>query len=91
MPSPLVVAAEVLRQIRKAKSDAKVSQRAEVERVTVTDTSDRLLALAAAEGDVRAAGSVAALATAELDGSGVGSVEGSVEVVLAPVEPAAEA
>ncbi|MGN6695236.1 MAG: class I tRNA ligase family protein, partial [Aquihabitans sp.] len=86
VPSPLVVAAEVLTQIRKAKSDAKVSQRAEVERVTVIDTSDRLIALAAAEGDVKAAGSVAELATAELDGTG----EGTVEVVLAPVEPAAE-
>jgi valyl-tRNA synthetase len=86
VPSPLVVAADVLTQIRKAKSDAKVSQRAEVDRVTVTDTSDRLIALAAAEGDVKAAGSVAELATAELDGDG----EGTVEVVLAPVEPAAE-
>ena len=87
IPSPLVVAAEVLRQIRKAKSDAKVSQRAEVERVTVTDTSDRLIALGAAEGDVKAAGSVATLATAELTGEG----DGTVEVILAPVsesEPA---
>jgi valyl-tRNA synthetase len=84
VPSPLVVAADVLSRIRKAKSDAKVSQRAAVERVTVTDTSDRLLALAAAEGDLKAAGSVADLDTAELaDGD-----EGTVTVVLAPAGPA---
>jgi valyl-tRNA synthetase len=84
VPSPLVVAADVLGQIRKAKSDAKVSQRAEVERVTVTDTSDRLIALAAAAGDVRAAGSVADLVSVELSGDG----EGTVEVALAPVPEA---
>ncbi len=84
IPSPLVVAADVLSRIRKAKSDAKVSQRAEVALVTVTDTSDRLIALAAAEGDVKAAGSVTELATAELDGTG----EGTVDVVLAPVAEA---
>ena len=84
VPSPLVVAADVLRQIRKAKSDAKVSQRAEVQLVTVTDTSDRLLALGAAVGDVTDAGSVAELVTAELDGTG----EGTVDVVLAPVPEA---
>jgi len=84
VPSPLVVAADVLSRIRKAKSDAKVSQRAEVSLVTVTDTSDRLIALAAAEGDVKAAGSVTELATAALDGSG----EATIEVVLAPVPEA---
>jgi len=84
VPSPLVVAADVLRQIRKAKSDAKVSQRAEVQLVTVTDTSDRLLALGAAVGDVTDAGSVAELVTAELDGTD----EGTVDVVLAPVPEA---
>jgi valyl-tRNA synthetase len=84
VPSPLVVAADVLSRVRKAKSDAKVSQRAEVERVTVTDTPDRLLALAAAEGDLKAAGSVAELVTATLGGSD----EGTVEVVLAPATAA---
>ena len=50
-PSPLFVAAEVLGRIRKAKSDAKVSMRADVATVAVTDTFDRLAALelAAAE------------------------------------------
>ena len=84
VPSPLVVAADVLSRIRKAKSDAKVSQRADVERVTVTDTSDRLIALAAAADDIAAAGSVAALDTVELTGDG----EGTVDVVLAPVPEA---
>jgi valyl-tRNA synthetase len=84
IPSPLVVAADVLSRIRKAKSDAKVSQRAEVSLVTVTDTSDRLLALRAAEGDVTAAGSVTELVTVEIDGPD----EGTVEVVLAPVPEA---
>ncbi|MCU1368853.1 MAG: tRNA synthetase valyl/leucyl anticodon-binding, partial [Ilumatobacteraceae bacterium] len=85
VPSPLVVAADVLGRIRKAKSDAKVSQRAEVELVTVTDTPDRLLALAAAEGDVKAAGSVTTLVTTALDREGEDDAEGTVDVVLAPV------
>ena len=78
------VAHDVWSHIRKAKSDAQVSQRAEVRLVTVTDTSDRLIALAAAEGDVRAAGSVTELATATLDGTG----EAIIDVVLAPVPEA---
>jgi valyl-tRNA synthetase len=57
------VAAEVLSAIRKAKSDAKQSMRAEVARVVVTDTAARLDALRAAAGDVRAAGRVARLDT----------------------------
>jgi valyl-tRNA synthetase len=57
------VAAEVLSAIRKAKSDAKQSMRAEVARVVVTDTAARLDALRAAEVDVRAAGRVAVLDT----------------------------
>ena len=64
---PLVfeVAAAVLGEIRKAKTAAKASMRADVARVLVQDTSDRLTALAAAEGDVRDAGRVAELATRE--------------------------
>jgi valyl-tRNA synthetase len=62
----LGVAAEVLTAIRRAKSDAKLSMRAEVASVTVTDTADRLAALAAAEGDVTDAGRVAKLVTHEL-------------------------
>ncbi len=62
-PSPLMVAAEVLGRIRKAKSDAKVSMRAEVATAVVTDTGDRLAALALAVDDVRDAGKVAELTT----------------------------
>jgi valyl-tRNA synthetase len=79
-PSALVVASDVLSRIRKAKSDAKVSQRAEVELVTVTDTGDRLAVLATVADDVKAAGSVAELRTLEL----AGAAESTVEVVLAP-------
>jgi len=72
------VAAEVLGAIRKAKSDAKVSMRAEVSEVRVADTAPRLGALLAARGDVLGAGRAAALVTAEAD-------EASVAVDLAPV------
>ncbi len=57
------VAGEVLGRIRKAKSDAKVSMRAEVATVTVTDTPDRLDALRSASADVCDAGRVADLRT----------------------------
>ncbi|MEO6629075.1 MAG: valine--tRNA ligase, partial [Aquihabitans sp.] len=80
-PSTLTVAAEVLGRIRKAKSDAKVSMRADVATVTVTDTPDRLSALEAAAGDVRDAGSVAELIMIPL----TGEAEGTVECVLADV------
>lgn len=83
--SPLLMAAEVLGRVRKAKSDAKVSMRAEVDTVTVTDTPARLAALALVTGDVSDAGKVAALVTAE---AGDGA-EARVDVVLAEV-PAAE-
>ena len=81
--SPLLVAAEVLGRIRKAKSDAKVSMRADVATVTVHDTSDRLAALALADGDVRDAGKVAELVTGTLDGGS----EPVIEVTLAEVAP----
>jgi valyl-tRNA synthetase len=55
------VAGEVLGAIRKAKSDAKQSMRAEVARVVVTDTAERLAALDAARADVCAAGRVATM------------------------------
>ncbi|MFM7060521.1 MAG: valine--tRNA ligase [Actinomycetes bacterium] len=77
-PSVYPVAAEVLGAIRKAKSDAKVSMRAEVSEVRVADTAPRLGALLAARGDVLGAGRAAALVTAEAD-------EASVAVDLAPV------
>ena len=61
----LQVAAEVLSEIRRAKSEAKASMRAEVATVVVHDTAERLAALAQVVDDVRAAGVVATLSTAE--------------------------
>jgi valyl-tRNA synthetase len=80
IPSPLAVAADVLGRIRKAKSDGKVSMRAAVERVTVTDTPDRLAALRLAVGDVEAAGTVDAFELVER----ADATEPHIEVVLAP-------
>jgi valyl-tRNA synthetase len=57
-PSVLSVAAEVLGLIRKAKSEAALSLRAEVAQVTVTDTPDRIAALRQALPDVRNAGRI---------------------------------
>jgi valyl-tRNA synthetase len=54
----LAVATDVLSEIRRAKSEAKASMRAPVERVVVTDIAGRLAALDRAAADVRAAGAV---------------------------------
>jgi len=61
--NPLVmgVASDVLREVRRAKSEAKVGMRADVEVVTVTDNSERLEALAMVATDVRDAGRIAEL------------------------------
>ena len=59
----LGVSAEVLGLVRRAKTTAKRSMRAPVARLTVTDTPDRLTALAAAGGDLRDAGGVVELVT----------------------------
>jgi valyl-tRNA synthetase len=63
VPDVYGVSGEVLGAIRKAKSDAKQSMRAEVARVTVTDTAERLAALEPGCADVCAAGRVSALDT----------------------------
>ncbi len=55
----LTVAAEVLTEVRRAKSEAKRSMRAEVDKVTVTDTPERLGALDQVALDVRGAGVIA--------------------------------
>jgi valyl-tRNA synthetase len=56
----LATAAAVLSQIRKAKSEAKVSMRAEAARVVVRTTQDHVAeAVRTSEGDLRAAGNVA--------------------------------
>ena len=72
----LEVAAAVLGEVRKAKSEAKLSQRAPVERVVVRDSTRPLEALRAAAADLRDAGSIAELVLEE-------GPEPSVEVRLA--------
>ena len=76
-PMVLDVASEVLRAVRKAKTGAKLSQRAAVDLLVVRDGPSRLEALRAAEGDLRDAGSVAEMRFEESDVAGV-------EVNLAP-------
>src|SRR5581483_7196214 len=61
------VAAGVLGAVRKAKSEARRSMRADVDRVVVYDTADRLTALAAALDDLREAGRVAVVETVVAD------------------------
>jgi valyl-tRNA synthetase len=75
-PDVLEAAAAVLAEVRKAKTEAKQSLRAEVARVVVRDTAERLAALSAAADDVKEAGHIADLATEEAD-------ELSVDVELA--------
>ncbi len=55
----LEVTADVLREVRKAKSDGRHGMRAPVERVVVTDTSQRLAALSLGLDDLSAAGAIA--------------------------------
>jgi len=74
-PAVLSAAGEVLRHVRKAKSEAKVSMRAEVSGVTVSGRGAGLVRLG--EQDVRAAGNIGDLVLAENGG------DLAVEVVLA--------
>jgi valyl-tRNA synthetase len=66
-PLVLTVAAEVLTEVRRAKSEAKRSMRAPVDTVTVTDTPERLAALDMAAVDVQGAGVIAELVVDEGD------------------------
>ncbi|MDQ4131653.1 MAG: valine--tRNA ligase [Actinomycetota bacterium] len=75
-PEVLDMASDVLGHVRKAKTAARVSLRAEVARVTVRDSHDRLAALAEADADLRQAGHIADLTAEEADAQ-------SVDVVLA--------
>jgi valyl-tRNA synthetase len=72
----LEVTADVLREVRKAKSQARRPMRSPVERVLVRDTVERLAALALGEDDLLAAGSIESLEKVE-------EAEFSVEVELA--------
>ena len=76
----LEVTADVLREVRKAKSQARRPMRATVDRVLVRDTAERLEALELGSGDLRQAGAIEILEPVE-DG------EFAVEVTLAE-EPA---
>jgi valyl-tRNA synthetase len=57
----LGVTADVLREVRKAKSQARRPMRAPVARVTVRDTAERLRALELGSDDLLQAGSIEAL------------------------------
>src|SRR5438874_4716022 len=61
----LDAAAAVTAEVRRKKTEAKVSLRAEVAKVTVRDTSERLAGLRAAEADITEAGHIAELVTEE--------------------------
>jgi valyl-tRNA synthetase len=65
--SVLAVATEVLREIRRTKSDARRSVRSGVTRVAVADTAARLAAVRSVIGDLRSAGNVAELILIEVD------------------------
>jgi valyl-tRNA synthetase len=73
----LALAADVLREVRKAKSQARRPMRAPVARVVVCDTPGRLRALELGRGDLLQAGSIDLLEQVEAD-------EFSVIVELAP-------
>jgi valyl-tRNA synthetase len=77
-PLVLDVASEVLGEVRKAKTAAKVSLRAEVRRALVRDTAERLAALQRGESDLRTAANIAALETEEAEAL-------AVETEMAPV------
>jgi len=72
----LAVAADVLKEVRKAKSEARRPMRAPVTRVVVHDSATRLTALALSAEDLCLAGSIETVATAEAE-------EFSVDVELA--------
>jgi valyl-tRNA synthetase len=76
----LGVAADVLKEVRKAKSEARRPMRAPVARVVVHDSAGRLAALQLGLEDLRAAGSIEEVETAEAD-------EFAVEVELAQEPP----
>jgi valyl-tRNA synthetase len=66
-PLAMAVASAVLGEVRKAKTAAKASMRADVARTVVRDSHDRLAALALVEADVRDAGRIADLVTEEAE------------------------
>ncbi|HBL28515.1 MAG TPA: valine--tRNA ligase [Acidobacteria bacterium] len=81
-PLVLDVASEVLGEVRKAKTAAKVSLRAAVQKAIVRDTAARRAALARAEVDLCTAANITSLETVDAEAFGV-------EAEMTPVEPAA--
>jgi valyl-tRNA synthetase len=78
-PEVFAVAAEVLGRVRKAKTEAKQSMRAEVASATITAPAGVLDRVRAAEADLRESGRIAEIVYAEGD-------ELTVAVTLAPVD-----
>jgi valyl-tRNA synthetase len=78
-PSVVTVAAAALAGVRKAKSDAKQSMRADVESATVTAPAEQVPLVEAARADLVDAGRIATLSVVPGDGPL------TVDVVLAPV------
>jgi valyl-tRNA synthetase len=81
-PAVVTVAAEALAGVRKAKSDAKQSMRADVETATVLAPADQVALVEAARTDLIDAGRIATLSVVAGDGPL------TVAVVLAPVPDA---
>jgi valyl-tRNA synthetase len=81
-PAVVTVAAEALAGVRKAKSDAKQSMRADVETATVVAPADQVALVEAARTDLIDAGRIATLSVVAGDGPL------TVAVVLAPVPEA---
>jgi valyl-tRNA synthetase len=77
-PAVLDAAAEALAAVRKAKSEAKQSMRADVESATVTAPAEQVALVEAARGDLVDAGRIASLSVVAGEG------ELTVDVVLAP-------
>ncbi|MFI4977619.1 MAG: valine--tRNA ligase [Solirubrobacterales bacterium] len=67
----LAVAADVLTEVRKAKSQARRPMRAPVRRVIVRDTAERLRALELGEGDLLLAGAIEGIEPVEAEELGV--------------------
>jgi valyl-tRNA synthetase len=74
------VAGEALREVRKAKTEAKVSLRTEVAEAVARDLPERLAALREVEGDLRSAGKIESLRLEEGEAF-------SVDVTLAEPKP----
>jgi valyl-tRNA synthetase len=74
-PIDYLVAADVLGAVRKAKSEARKSMRAPVDRVVVRDTGERLDALRFALDDLKEAGSIKHLDLELVGASGAAEIE----------------